>query len=192
VELKKLFKSMIEAPGTNVRPSSRLPCLAFKKENVEQADPSSATDEHSGQSLGTYDGVPVQGPLPFHAAIVTPPSSEDEPMTDIQNGHQDNKSEETLNEESSMTAAHGSEHSDDNDDSGVDVEDKDRVQRPEPPKRRPPPPPPRPGEIPGWVKFAATQQDAAEVMDNMTHLLQCAALPEDIMNGDQPGNKVRR
>jgi hypothetical protein len=181
VELKKLFKSMIEAPGTSVRPSSRLPCLAFKKENIEQEAP--ATNEAGSTApLGTKNGMPLQGPS------LPPSDSADQVMVDAPTGSQDNKSDDA----SSTAGAHGSDKANQDEDSGVEMGDAGAATKPEPPTRKPPPPPPRPGEIPAWVKFAATQQDAAEVMDNMTHLLQCAALPEDIRNGDQPGNQVRR
>lgn len=171
---------MIEAPGTSVRPSGKLPCLAFKKENVEQISPSPPNTQ-SGSGLGTQNGLPLQGPSlpPSNGGLGSLVVSESEVTND--------------DEESSVTAAHGSETSNSPAlDSGIDMEEPKEDSVPKPPKREPPPPPPRPGELPSWVKSAARQQDAAEVMDNMTHLLQCAALPENIKSGDQPNNQVRR
>jgi ubiquitin carboxyl-terminal hydrolase 25/28 len=171
-ELRSLLQHMITQPDYIVRPEEKLAALALveKAESVDLKAIDSA-------GLGDIGGVPIAGPMLPPEAV--PDTMVDRPtasLADSVMGSDDAKSD------TSMTAMA------DEDDPPPLVP----VSKPDPPSR-PPPVPPRP-QVPARtdantmskIELNATQQDAAEILQNIFDLLSCALIGTGTMpDGEQ-------
>jgi ubiquitin carboxyl-terminal hydrolase 25 len=161
LELKKLFKSMIEATERDVRPEVQLAVLAFQASKT--ISPSVAAQDGEREMIG---GLPVAGPLLPPSKDIVMAGTEDE-----------NASEQTLVDDAqTSTTKADSPQSLDN------AAEQTNNGNPKPPTRKAPPPPlpERPKTVPHSVELEARQQDASEVMDHMLFLLLCAVTPGDL------------
>jgi ubiquitin carboxyl-terminal hydrolase 25/28 len=171
-ELRSLLQQMIAQPDYIVRPEEKLAALAL----VEKVESVNINAIDSG-GLGDIGGLPIAGPmLPPETGLNT---AVDPPMASLADsvmGSDDAKSN------TSTTAMA------DDDDPPPLVP----VGKPDPPSR-PPPVPPRP-QVPARtdantmskIELNATQQDAAEILNNIFDLLSCALIGTGTMpDGEQ-------
>lgn len=188
-ELRNLFHKMITADTDSIRPEMKLAALALSKDgDVTQSGPEQQDHE---PGLGKLNGMAVIGPMPMP---VPTPLSEPALAQQTEKANGDLANDITMGRASGTKSDTSSTHAEfdvDSDDpmsTSVLVKEPDAAAIPIP-TRAAPPIPPRPQQQQPEIKKIeglAQQQDAAEILNNVFDLLQCAIKPIDrFKDGEQ-------
>ncbi|KAF2198172.1 cysteine proteinase [Delitschia confertaspora ATCC 74209] len=194
LELRELFKLMITAPNDNVRPPTRLACLALLKDDITVER---AKEGDLVSTLGHLNGAPVIGPMPKpEPEAPAGPNPAASVLADSVMGDDDFDKRTDTSSTVAMADPEEDKPFDEmaglKDDQGFEIVDK-----PQPPSR-PPPVPPRPQPTTQEntdlkiVEEVARQQDAAEILNNVFDLLSCAMKGEGMMDDGEQIDLIKK